>query len=220
MADDAANVLAWILERTLRLLHPVMPFVTEEIWQRFGIGETIVRAAWPEADEFAELQSRGANVEAVWPFVEEFVTTVRRLRSEHGIPHKTKLQVHLVADETQHPLVDDTLGGFEPEVVRLAGISGITPSPPDEVHGSTRVMVQGAMVLVDLKDLVDVDAERDKLEKNLEQAEKELERVRAKLANPRFREKAPQQVVDGEKLKIGRFEHEVQTLREQLAELG
>ena len=52
-ATDAANVLAWILERTLRLLHPVMPFVTEEIWQRFGVGETIMRAPWPEADECA-----------------------------------------------------------------------------------------------------------------------------------------------------------------------
>ena len=54
VAEDAANVLAWILERTLRLLHPVMPFVTEEIWQRFGVGETIVKAAWPDEEAFAD----------------------------------------------------------------------------------------------------------------------------------------------------------------------
>ena len=59
VADAAANILAWILERTLRILHPVMPFVTEEIWQRFAIGETIVRAAWPEAEEYAGHEALG-----------------------------------------------------------------------------------------------------------------------------------------------------------------
>ena len=114
-------MLAWILERTLRLLHPVMPFVTEEIWQRFGVGETIVRAAWPEATEFADHEALGADAEAVWPFVEELVTTVRRFRSEHAIPPKTRIELRLVERDAGAA----RFAGFENEVLRLAGASGL-----------------------------------------------------------------------------------------------
>ena len=100
---DTANVLAWILERTLRLLHPVMPFVTEEIWQRFAFGETIMRAPWPETDGYRSHGELGADVEAIWPFVEELVTTVRRFRNEHRISPKSRIEIRLVRQERGDP---------------------------------------------------------------------------------------------------------------------
>ena len=158
VAEDAANVLAWILERTLRLLHPVMPFVTEEIWQRFGVGETIVRAPWPEAEEFADHATLGADAEAAWPFVEELVTTVRRFRSEHGIPSKTRIELRLVAREPGAV----GFAGFENEVLRLAGASDISLVDAGDATGSARLLVQGETVLVPVGDLIDLDAERER----------------------------------------------------------
>ena len=217
---DAANVLAWILERTLRLLHPVMPFVTEEIWQRYGIGDTIVTAPWPDADEQQALQGLGAETEAAWPFVEELVTTVRRFRSEHNIPPKGELALRLVERGGDSALHDAVLGDFRQEVMRLAGLSGIETTGAGSAGGAARLIVRGETVLVPVGDLIDLDAERERLRKRLAEAEQDLERAERKLANEGFRAKAPEDVVLAEKLKVERFEREAASVREQLAELG
>jgi len=217
---DAANVLAWILERTLRLLHPVMPFVTEEIWQRFEIGDAIVTAPWPAAEEHAEHERIGADTEAAWPFVEELVTTVRRFRSEHGIPAKGELELVLVDAGGERPLHDAVLGEFRQEVMRLAGLSAIGPGSGANAGGSASLVVRGETVLVPVGDLIDLDAERERLRKRLAEAEEDLERAEKKLANEAFRAKAPEDVVLAEKLKVERFEREAASVREQLVELG
>jgi valyl-tRNA synthetase len=214
---DAANVLAWVLERTLRLLHPVMPFVTEEIWQRFGMGETIVTAPWPRADEFDEHEALGADTEAAWPLVEELVTTVRRFRSEHSIPPKTELELRLLA--TEDGRLASAVGAFDREVGRLAGVSRISTVAEAE-PGTARLLVQGETVSIPVGELLDMEAERERLRVRIEAAEAELARAESKLANPGFRDKAPEDVVLAEKHKVERYEREAGSLREQLAELG
>jgi valyl-tRNA synthetase len=213
---DTANVLAWILERTLRLLHPVMPFVTEEIWQRFGIGETIVRAPWPETDGFQDHEALGADAEAVWPFVEDLVTSVRRFRSEHGISAKTRIEIRLVRRQQG----DTGYGRFEQEILKLAGGSRIELVAPGEASGSPRLVVQGETILLPVGDLIDLEAERARLRKRLAAAEDERGRAETKLANAGFRDKAPENVVRAEEQKVERFEREAAALQEQLAELG
>jgi valyl-tRNA synthetase len=213
---DTANVLAWILERTLRLLHPVMPFVTEEIWQRFGIGETIMRAPWPETAEFRRHESLGADAEAVWPFVEDLVTSVRRFRSEHRISPKTRIEIRLVRREQGDP----GFGLFEQEILKLAGGSRIELVASGDASGSPRIVVQGETILLPVGDLIDLGAERDRLRKRLAAAEDERGRAEKKLANAGFRDKAPEDVVRAEQQKVERFEREAVALQEQLAELG
>jgi valyl-tRNA synthetase len=219
--DDAASVLAWVLERTLRLLHPVMPFVTEEIWQRFGVGDSIVTARWPDTGSFAEHERLGEDAEAAWPFVEELVTTVRRFRSEHGIAPRERLEL-LVAPREAGPagVADDAVEAFRHEVMRLAGVSWIAPAPTAEAPGAARLVVAGETILVPVGDLLDLDAERVRLRTRLEGIEADLRRAEGKLANPGFREKAPEDVVLAEKHKVERFEREAASLREQLVELG
>jgi valyl-tRNA synthetase len=213
--DDAAAVLAWVLERTLRLLHPVMPFVTEEIWQRFGIGETIVRAPWPTPEEHADHAVAGADAESTWPFVEELVTTVRRFRSEHRVSPKTKVELRIV-DRGDG---DGLLTGFETEVLRLAGASAIALDATADAAGSARLLVRGETVIV-VGDLIDLDAERERLRARLERTEADRKRAEGKLANQGFRDKAPEDVVRAEQEKAERFEREAASIREQLAELG
>ncbi|HEX6399601.1 MAG TPA: class I tRNA ligase family protein, partial [Actinomycetota bacterium] len=213
---DTANVLAWILERTLRLLHPVMPFVTEEIWQRFGVGETIMLAPWPETDGARGHEELGGDVEAVWPFVEELVTTVRRFRSEHRISPKSRIEIRLVRPEHGAP----PFGSFEREILTLAGGSRIELVTSADAAGSVRLVVQGETVLLPVGDLLDLDAERARLRKRLGDAEDERGRAEKKLANPAFRDKAPEDVVRAEERKVERLEREATALHERLAELG
>jgi valyl-tRNA synthetase len=215
---DAANVLAWVLERTLRLLHPVMPFVTEEIWQRFAIGGSIVRAAWPEPTGFADHEALGADVEAAWPVVEELVTTIRRFRSEHAIAPRAELEL-LIGGDGEGAVGKAVAGDFRQEVMRLAGLSRIG-SAEGETSGAARLVIGGETVLLPVGDLLDLDAERARLRSRLDSAEAELRRAEGKLANQGFRDKAPEDVVLAEKHKVERFEREAASLREQLAELG
>jgi valyl-tRNA synthetase len=215
--EDAAQVLGWVLERTLRLLHPVMPFVTEEIWQRFGIGETIVKAPWPSPQEFADHLELGADTERVWPFVEELITTVRRFRNEHNIGSATRIELRLVERDAR---TADIIGDFEREVRRLTGASSISIVPAGDGAGGARLLVKGETVLVPVGDLIDLDAERERLKGRLARVEEERGRAEGKLSNPGFRDKAPEDVVLAEKLKVERSEREAESIREQLAELG
>jgi valyl-tRNA synthetase len=198
-----------------------MPFVTEEIWQRFGIGETIVRAPWPEAAQFQDHETElGGEAQSFWPFIEELVTTVRRFRSDHRIPAKAELELRLVERGAGPPLAA-AVGAFEREVRRLVGASRIAyVDPQSDAPGYARLVVQGETVLIPVSDLIDLEAERTRLGKRLEEAEEELRMAGSKLANPGFLEKAPEDVVLDQKMKVERVEREAGSLREQLAELG
>ena len=112
---DAANVLAWVLERTLRLLHPVMPFVTEEIWQRFGIGPSISIAPWPEQRP----DDVDADAEAAFSLVQDIVTAVRQFRSLHGISPAVKFEAAAAVPAWGRPAVES----LSERIQRLAGVT-------------------------------------------------------------------------------------------------
>ncbi|HEX5937182.1 MAG TPA: valine--tRNA ligase [Actinomycetota bacterium] len=219
--EDSANVLAWVLERTLRLLHPVMPFVTEEIWQRFGIGETIVRAPWPEAGEHEDHAALGAGAEAAWPFVEEFVSSVRRVRSQYRISPRAILPVVFLEGPAERPAYEATRGWFSAEVMRLAGVPAPASEPPGpQAKGFVRILIGGETALVFVGDLIDLDVERERVEGQLRTAREKVRVVSAKLGNQGFLSKAPAEVVASEKLKAEQLEREAVSLQEQLDELG
>jgi valyl-tRNA synthetase len=216
--SDAVNVLAWILERTLRLLHPIMPFVTEEIWQRMRAGESIVIASWPDVGGLEALADRFADeTERPFSFVQELVTEVRRFRSDHGVPPKAKVELR-VAERA--PGRSELIGPFEAEIHRLAGVSSISFVPGDfEGRGHARLMVRGDPVLIPVGDLFDVRAETDRLREALEASRTDAARTGAKLGNESFLAKAPFEVVLKERQKLERLEREIASLREQLEQL-
>ncbi|HEU4355144.1 MAG TPA: valine--tRNA ligase [Actinomycetota bacterium] len=210
---DAAALLAWVLERTLRLLHPIMPFVTEEIWQRFGQGGSIALAPWPDPHP----EHGDADAERTILSLQEIVTAVRRFRARHRIAPSRRFaaRIGIPADLAREvePLAE--------RIERLAGLDGLTFAEPStgKLAGETTVTLKvGAVYLP--PGMFDVEAERARLSKEREEMEADLARVRGKLANDGFVAKAPAEVVDGEREKALRLGQRLEDVEAQLAQLG
>jgi len=211
---DASNVLAWVLERTLRLLHPVMPFVTEEIWQRFGGGESIVIAPWPE--RYPEHLDEEA--ERSFGLVQEVVTSVRSFRSDHRVPPGVKVDVRVRLPAEELP----TFEALGDRIRRLALIGsldlvtdGASPPPP-----SARIDLSRGAIWIPLSGLFDLEAEVVRLRKDLSGLDEELRRSEGKLANEAFVLRASPAVVAAEREKAGRLSEQRERIRAQIAELG
>ncbi len=210
---DATSVLTWVLERTLRLLHPLMPFLTEEIYQRIGVGESIVLASWPEPHpEHLDL-----GAEASFAVVQEIVTGVRQFRSQHGISPAQTFAATVVVPASAHPVVE----ALSERIERLAGVSPLAIGE----SGATRPAEGTSLTLTDgyvslPPGLFDVDAERTRLSAQRDEVSVQLERTLAKLANPGFLAKAAPDIVEKETQKRDRLQKRFSEIHGQLRELG
>ena len=212
------RTLVEVLEGLLRLLHPIMPFVTEEIWQqvapRAGIeGETIMLQPYPQpATEEADGKAV-ADVE----WLKKFILGVRQIRGEMDIPPGRPLPVILEnaseADErraAEHAPLLERVGRVESVTLLAAG---------EEPPAAATALLDETRLLVPMKGLIDVDAERKRLGKQVQKIQADLDRSRAKLGNPNFVNNAPADVVTKEKQRAADFERQIGQLGEQLEKL-
>jgi valyl-tRNA synthetase len=214
----ARRTLIEILESLLRLLHPLMPFITEEIWldvsQRAGCtGDTIMLQRFPMPAPDARDES--AERELGW--VMQFILGVRQIRGEMDISPGKQLPVVL-----QNASTDDRRRAVDYMYVlqRVARIESIRVLEDGESPPASATALLGDMrLLVPMKGLIDVDAERQRLRKLEERARADLGRSRAKLDNPRFVDNAPPEVVQQERDRISDFERQLAQLGEQLEKL-
>jgi valyl-tRNA synthetase len=210
--QDAANVLAWVLERTLRLLHPVMPFVTEEIWQRFGIGPSISISAWPEGRQ----DDRDADAEASFALVQDIVSSVRQFRSRHGISPTVKFEALAAVPAWGRPSVES----LAERIQRLAGVTPFAIVDPDAVKPAGWIALTLADGFVHLPPgLFDMKAESTRLLKQRDEIAALLARSTAKLANQGFLAKAADDVVASEREKQTKLTQQLDEIVAQLAEL-
>lgn len=179
-------VLAAVLDALLKLLHPVMPFVTETLWKTLTDGESIVIAQWPQASGMALDPLAAQHIADM----QKLITEVRRFRSDQGLADRQRVPARLSA------IGEAGLTEQLPAVTALAWLTdaadGFTPSASVEV----RLTQATVLVEVDTSGTVDVAAERRRLEKDLAAAQKELATTTAKLGNEAFLSKAPENVVD------------------------
>ena len=212
--EAAARVLAWVLERSLRLLHPIMPFVTDTVWRRFEEGESVVVAAWPEPLP----EHRDETAEERFAFAEDLVTAVRRFRSDHNVAQRVELTVRVRPTEEWQ---GEVLTALDEEIRRLTR-AGVLERLDDGAAspGSARLLVQGAEVLIPLEGVLDTAAECDRIRKRLGSLEADTARAQGKLSNEGFTAKAPADVVQGERDKLAALRDEEAVLRAQLDELG
>ncbi|GAA1413186.1 valine--tRNA ligase [Kitasatospora putterlickiae] len=178
-AEASRRVLGEVLDVTLRLLHPVVPFVTEALWTTLTGAESVVVADWPKDGGF-----RDAAAEAEVATLRQVVTEVRRFRSDQGLQPAQKVPARLELDGTVLAVHEDAIRSL----LRL--------TVPEEGFAATASLpVAGATVALDLSGTIDVAAERKRLAKDLAAAEKEQAQCGAKLGNEAFLAKAPDDVV-------------------------
>ncbi|MGH8909596.1 MAG: valine--tRNA ligase [Egibacteraceae bacterium] len=218
LRDDevCARVLVTVLDVALRLLHPIAPFVTEEIWRqlnRAGEETTIMRAAWPRP--FEGLRDEAA--EARFDALREAVSALRRFRADHHLAPTARLAVVAVAGADERPVLEAGLEGIQ----RLAGVGSWSFASATPGNGPVgKVLLDGADLFIPLAGLIDLDEERARLRRELDRAAVERDRAAAKLANPSFVAKAPAPVVDGIRTKLADCEKLVGQLESQLAQLS
>jgi valyl-tRNA synthetase len=183
--EHTKAVLAAVLDSLLKLLHPVMPFVTEALWTSLTGGESVVIAAWPQASGIEPDQVAAGRITDM----QKLITEVRRFRSDQGLNDRQKVPARLVG------ISEADLDGQVAAVTSLAWLTepveGFNPSAAVEVRLSRGTV----LVEVDTSGTVDVAAERRRLEKDLAAAQKELTQTAGKLGNEAFLAKAPDEVV-------------------------
>jgi valyl-tRNA synthetase len=212
-AQATRQVLGVVLDRLLRLIHPILPFVTEELWTALTGGESLVIARWPGAvADGAQAESplpADAAAEAEISALMRLVTEVRRFRSDQGLPPAQRVPAVLAG------LAGTPLGAHEAQIRALTRLT----EPDGAFTPTASVEAEGVTVQLDTAAGLDVGAERKRAEKDLAAARAEIESVGRKLGNPSFVERAPADVVAKNRARLAAAEDEVRRLTERLAAL-
>ena len=192
------------LETVLKLLHPFAPFVTEAIWQQLHPGELLMMASWPKADG----EARDAAAEQQFADIQDVVTQVRNLRAQYKIAYTKSFNLYAIAELSVEA---------KQIVEQLCKVKIVNESAP--VGNTTDIINSSYKLTVSLGDLIDVVAERKRLEKELVQLEKYITNQERKLDNKEFTDKAPVEIVEKEQANLAQKKAEQQALMEALAKL-
>ncbi|MBR4056930.1 MAG: valine--tRNA ligase [Oscillospiraceae bacterium] len=209
----AQQVLLWVLTEILKLLHPFMPFITEEIWQALPHeGDYLMLQSYPKYDESLCFPEDEANFETVM----NAIKAVRSRRAEMNVPPSKKAHLIIVTDKA------DAFRAGEAYLRRLAYAEAVElrADAPENTDGMVSVVTDEARMFMPMAELVDLEKERARLEKELAKAEKDLAGQDAKLANEKFVSRAPENVVNAEREKKAKLEALIGNLKESLAKLG
>ncbi|MEK4700596.1 valine--tRNA ligase [Solibacillus sp. FSL R7-0668] len=217
--DEAAklttrSVLAHVLDNTMRLLHPLMPFVTEEIWQHLPHeGESITVAAWPTVNPAFDFKAESTDMQLLM----DIIRSVRNIRAEVNTPMSKKVAMTISAKEASIAAVLEANKGY---IEKFCNPDGLTIG--DGIEAPAQAMsavVSGAEIFMPLAGLINIEEEIARLEKELEKWAKEVKLVSGKLANERFVSKAPEALVAAEREKLADYEEKFATVEKRIAEL-
>ncbi|MEZ0077500.1 valine--tRNA ligase [Planotetraspora sp. GP83] len=204
VAENTKRVLGHVFDALLRLLHPLVPFVTEELWRALTGGDSLVVAPWPAVSP--ELADPAAEQEIA--ALQELVTEVRRFRSDQGLKPGQRVAARLSLSGT-------ALAAHEGAIRSLLRLDG----PSETFNATARLTVGAVGVEIDTAGAIDVAAERKRLEKDLAVARKEHAQVTGKLGNEQFMSKAPEDVVAKVRGRAAQAEEDIARLEAHLAAL-
>ncbi len=214
----ARRTLITVLEKSLRLLHPFMPFLTEEIWQTVSplagqSGESIMLAPWP-----ARLPDRmDAESEAEIEWLKQIIVGIRTIRAESNIPPATELPVFVV-NATE--LDRERFSRNEAYLGRLAKVSGITVLSEDKAPPASLMALCGDLeIRVPMAGFIDIETELKRIDKEIERQQREVAKLEGKLSNKAFTERAPSDIVEAEKQKKAQAETALTTLGRQRTQI-
>ncbi len=208
---ETQQVMNWVLTRSLTLLHPIMPFITEELWALDGHDTLLAHQDWPEFG--TDLVDAQADAEMSW--VIQIIENIRSTRAQMNVP--AGLYVPLIQMEAD-AAARTAWAGNEALIKRLARVDTLTEGTAPK--GSMMVGTKGATFALPLADIIDVDAEKARITKALGKVEKEAGGLRGRLNNPKFAENASAEVVDEAKANLALRDEEIAQLNAALAQLN
>ena len=206
------QVLSYVLVGSLKLLHPFMPFITEEIFSKLPTGEkSIMISAWPKYTDALDF----ADAEKQMQIIMDAIRSVRNIRSQMNVVPSKKAKVIIVAQDTK--VFEDS--GIYFEKLASASETVVTNTKDGIDDNAVNVVVEGATIYIPLDDLVDREKEIERLEKELKTLEGEIKRVEGKLSNQGFVSKAPAKVIEEEKAKGEKYAKMLEEVKASLAKL-
>ena len=188
-AQNARQVLIYVLDKILKLLHPFMPFITEEIWQTIPHetdGQTVMLEKYPEYDPSLDFPSEAEEMMKVM----EAITAIRTQRNEMNVPPSKKAKLFIAT------AIPETFSNGEQFFKKLASASEVEISDSFDIDGAVTIVTSNAKIYIPMEELVDKEAELKRLNKELKQVEKMLAQDEGKLNNPGFMSKAPEKVIE------------------------
>jgi len=206
---SVCGVLCYVLDMTMRMLHPIMPFITEEIWQQIPHeGSFIMTSEWPKFNDKLNFPKEALDMEIVM----ETITAIRARRSDMGVPPSKKAQIMILTDK-KAPYENG-----RDFIMKLAYASSIEyiEKTPEDVSKLVSVITTGAKVYMPMNELVDMEKEIERINREREKVLSEIKRVDGKLSNPGFVSKAPEALIEAEKAKKVKFEELLKKLDESL----
>ena len=210
-AEDVRNLLIYVMSAMLRLLHPFMPFLTEEIYQSLPHGaESIMTAPWPQADSAFDFAAQEAEMERLIAAIR----AVRNRRAEMNVPPSRKAKLYIATVHT------DTFTAGIGFLQRLASAADVEIGAAFGVADAVSIVTNDATIYIPMGELVDMAAERARLEKELANTQKLLDGVNAKLNNESFTAKAPANVVENQRETAKTLTEKLGMLQESLGKLG
>ncbi|MEM9619594.1 MAG: valine--tRNA ligase [Pseudomonadota bacterium] len=215
--DEAAKsetraATAWAFDQVLKLLHPFMPFVTEELWGVIAKRDAhLMMTDWPARE--AALENQAAADEINWTI--ELITAIRSVRAEMNVPAGAQIEMLQVGDDAN---ISTRLGAHDALIKRLARLSSIDRAA-EAPKGAVQVIHEGATFALPLGDVIDIEAEKVRLTKEIDKAAKEIAGIDKKLANKNFIDKAPAKVVEEQHTRRADHEEQVEKLNAALTRL-
>ena len=207
---NAQSVLLYVLSGTLKLLHPFMPFITESIWSHLGYDHPIIVSEWPKENPELDFASECASMERII----SAIRALRNTRAQMNVPPSRKAKLFIVSDYSDS-FNQDTAVFF----TRLASASEVLFVQNYEDSGSLSVVSDGAKMYIPMAEIIDMEKEKARLEKEKANALSEIERVNKKLSNSSFTDKAPAAVVEAERAKLEKYTEMLNNVEEMLAKL-
>ena len=216
----AQSVLMLVLETSLRLLHPIVPYVTEEIWQELPIGEgapdSIMVAPWPQQRSSLGYPDEVEKME----LLKGLITSIRGIRGETNVkPGTTIDRVRFVTDRQTALEAIEQGASYIRSQASVDEIETISPDQAGEIEGAARAVHEGVEIRIPRRGLIDIDEELQRLGKELERVDEDLDYVRGKLDNDDFVENAPDEIVQQERDKLDSYLEEKEKLESSVEEL-
>lgn len=210
-AQCAKHVLIYVMSNVLKLLHPFMPFVTEEIWQSLPHeGASIMVSDWPQYSDALNFSAEEEQMNMIM----DAVRAIRNRRAEMNVPHSKRAKIYISTSYV------DTFRLSDEFMQKLAGASEVEVEDGIEIDGAVCIVTDAAKIYIPMGDLVDFEAERARLNKELASAQKQLDGINAKLSNENFVSKAPAPVVEAQREAARKLNEKIAMLNDSLSKIA